>query len=263
MLLTIQIVNFNSRDNLKICLRSIRENTTDFGSLQVVIINNDKEKLGNFLDGFEVEIVEKNENIGFGKAHNLGSEIASGEYIFFLNPDAKLFPGTVEKMLEIFSSDEKIGIVGSVHVGENGISGEEHFGDRKTPLSIIGKKIFRAKGQLRKNNFFETAWVSGGAMMVKKDLFRELGGFDENYFMYFEDVDLCLRAKKKGWKTAVHPEAKIFHRSGQSFSDNRKKKEYYYDSQSYYIKKNFGPFWSGAVKILRLPFYIQNMYCKR
>ena len=263
MLLTIQIVNYNSRNNLRTCLQSIRENVFDRKNLQVTVINNDEKELGNFLDGFEAELIEINKNIGFGKAHNLGSKKAKGEYILLLNPDAKLFSGTIEKMLEVFLADEKIGIVGPIHVGENEISGEEHFGKRKTPFSTIGTKIFLEEIKSDAENIFETDWVSGGAMMIRKNLFSELGGFDENYFMYFEDVDLCLQAKKKGWKIAVHPETKIFHESGQSFSDNRKKKKYYYNSQDYYIKKNFGLFWSWLIKILRFPVYARNVYYKR
>lgn len=263
MLLTIQIVNYNSRENLRACLHSIRENVSDSRNHQIIIINNDEEKLENFSDEFGVDLIEKNENVGFGRAHNLGLGKSRGEYIFFLNPDTKIFSGTVEKMLGVFSADEKIGIVGPIHFDEKEISNEEHFGVRKTPFSTIGKKIFRDKEKSGTEGFFETDWVSGGAMMIKKDLFSELGGFDENYFMYFEDVDLCLRAKKKGWKVAVHPEAKIFHKSGQSFSSNREKKKYYYDSQVYYIKKNFGPLWAWFIKILRFPFYVRNVYCKR
>ena len=187
-------------------------------------------------------------------------DISKGKYILFLNPDTKLFPGTVEKIMEVFSADEKIGIVGPIHVEDGRISDEEHFGFRKTPLSTIRTKIFREKEKSDRQKYFETDWVSGGAMMIRRSLFSELGGFDENYFMYFEDVDLCLQAKKRGWKIAVCPEAKIFHKSGQSFSGKRKKKKYYYNSQSYYIKKNFGSPWGWIVKAARFPFYIKNVW---
>lgn len=260
MFLTIQIVNYNSRNNLKTCLHSIWENIQDLENFQVVIVNNDQEELENFLDGFNVEIIEKKENVGFGKAHNLGFRKARGEYVFFLNPDTKIFPKTIEKILEVFSADEKIGIVGPIHVEEEKISDEEHFGARKTPFSTIGTKIFREKEKSGAQKYFETEWVSGGAMMIRKNLFSDLGGFDENYFMYFEDVDLCLQAKNRGWKIAVQPEAKIFHKSGQSFSGNWKKKKYYYNSQSYYIEKNFGSLWAWFIKAVRFPFYVKNVW---
>jgi GT2 family glycosyltransferase len=262
MLLTIQIVNFNSRDELASCLCSVEENISDKSNLQVVIVNNDGEKLGSFPGGFSLETIEKNENVGFGKAHNLGFRRAKGKYVLFLNPDAKIFPGTIEALLDAFAGDEKIGIASPIHVGENDISGEEHFGRRKTPLSMIWTKISGMKRDIG-DGIFETDWVSGGAMMVKKDLFSELGGFDENFFMYFEDVDLCLRAKKKGWKVAVQPRAKIFHKSGQSFSSARQKKKHYYASQAHYVRKNFGLFLAWTVRALRFPLYMKNVYFSR
>ena len=104
MLLTIQIVNYNSRNNLITCLRAIREYVQNKENLQILVINNDAEKLDDFLKGFEVDLIEKNENVGFGKAHNLGLERARGEYILLLNPDARLFPGMVEKLIKVFEA---------------------------------------------------------------------------------------------------------------------------------------------------------------
>ncbi len=263
MFLTVQIVNFNSRNNLRECLQSIKDNFSDWENLQIIVINNDKEKMGNFLNDFGAELIEKNENIGFGKAHNLALTKAQGDYILFLNPDTKVFPGAFENLLDTFSLDEKIGIAGPIYIGQKNTSEEEHYGPEKTPLSTIGRKISRRKNEPKPSDIFETDWVSGGAMMIRKNLFLELGGFDENYFLYFEDVDLCLQARKKGWKVVIHSKAKIFHKSGQSFSDNRVKKKHYYQSQSHYIKKNFGSFWAVVLKVLQLPFYIRNVYCRK
>jgi len=263
MSLTIQIVNYNSRDNLIVCLQSTREHVRDGADFQVIVVNNDKGSLGGFLNDFDIDLIEKNENVGFGKAHNLGLERAKGEYVLLLNPDTKLFPGAIAKLIDVFSADERIGIAGPLHISEEGVSKEEHFGFQKTPLSTIGGKLFGKQSLLSRKSVFETDWVSGGAMMIRKKLFRELGGFDEKYFMYFEDVDLCLRAKKKGWKVVVQPEAKVFHKSGQSFTDNRQKKKYYYDSQGYYLQKNFGLIWSWVARALRLPFYFWNVYFKK
>jgi len=263
MLLTVQIVNYNSRDNLIVCLQSIRKHAQDSADSQVIVVNNDTERLGGFLDSFNVDLIEKNENVGFGKAHNLGLEKAKGDYILLLNPDTKLFPEAIAKLVNVFSTNERIGIAGPLHISEEGVSKEEHFGFQKTPLSTIGGKLFGKQSLLGQKDIFETGWVSGGAMIIRKKLFCELGGFDEKYFMYFEDVDLCLRAKKKGWKVVVQPEAKVFHKSGQSFTDNRQKKKCYYDSQGYYLQKNFGFVWSWVARALRLPFYFWNVYLKK
>ncbi len=259
MLLTIQIVNYNSRRDLLNCLDSIRKNAPEELKPQIIVVNNDREGIGGDLGSFpDVEVVEAKENLGFGRAHNLGAEKARGKFILFLNPDTGILPGSIAQMIDIFDSDEKIGIVGPLLVGESGNAEEEHCGFQKNPFSLVKSKIFRGA-----NNFvkpLEVDWISGGAMMIKRDLFEKLGGFDENFFMYFEDVDLCLQAKKRGYRVVVNPKSRIFHKGGQSFSDNRLKKKYYYTSQDYYLQKNFGPWRAGVTRLLRFPFYVKNVY---
>jgi GT2 family glycosyltransferase len=153
-----------------------------------------------------------------------------------------------------------VGIVGSVLVDRKGRAAEESYGSKKTPLSTIKNKFLASRDKVGEKNAFEVDWVSGGAMLMRKSLFDELIGFDESYFMYFEDVDLCLRAKKRGYKIVVNPLSRIFHQSGQSFDNNQKKKKYYYDSQDYYFRKNFGSAEASLMKILRLPLYIRNVF---
>jgi GT2 family glycosyltransferase len=259
MILTVQIVNYNSRGALLDCLDSVLKNRPENIEMQIIVVNNELEEIGNDLSAFpEAEIIEVGRNLGFGRAHNLGAKQARGKFIFFLNPDARVFPGSIARLVDIFGSDEKIGVVGPLLVGESGKVEEEHCGFLKSPLSLMRSKIFPGA-----NNFVdprEVDWVSGGAMMIRKNLFEELGGFDEKFFMYFEDVDLCLQMKKKDYRVIVNPKARIFHRSGQSFSDNRLRKKHYYASQSYYLQKNFGSWRAGIAKILRFPFYVKNVY---
>jgi GT2 family glycosyltransferase len=264
MKITIQIVNYNSREIIKECLGSIRVCLNNTHDPEVLIINNDPDKLSGLLKDiefpFEVRLVEVNENIGFGRAHNLGCKEARGELLLFLNPDTKMPEGSLVRMLDAMEADKRIGIVGPVLVNHKGHVAEESYGSKKTPLSIIKKKLLVTGSGAEKGNIFEVDWVSGGAMLIRKELFDELGGFDEDFFMYFEDVDLCLRAKKKGYKIVVNPLSRIFHQSGQSFRNNQSKKKYYYASQEHYLRKNFGSTKAALVKILRLPFYIKNVF---
>jgi len=262
MKLTVQIVNYNSREIIRECLDSLKENLENIHESDVLIINNDPDKLSELIEDikpFKAKVIEVNENIGFGRAHNLGCCEKRGEFILFLNPDTKVPRGAFKEMLSVIESDKKVGIVGPVLVDHNGRAAEESYGFNKTPLSIIKNKLFPSGHEDENENIFEVDWVSGGAMLIRKNLFDELGGFDENYFMYFEDVDLCLQAKKRGYKIMVHPSIRIFHQSGQSFADNQNKKKYYYDSQEYYFRKNFGTTKTVLLKLLRLPFYIKNV----
>jgi GT2 family glycosyltransferase len=269
MKLSIQIVNFRSRHYLRRCLFSIGENLPAILRTEVIIVNNDEKPLDRDIadigGGFSVQIVEIGKNVGFGRAQNAGFQQSRGEYILFLNPDTKILPGALQALLNIFEKNEQIGIAGALLVDSTGKIQSDCFGSRHTPLSTVKRKISkRSKRQeIARGEIFETDWVSGGAMLVRRDVFEETGGFDEKYFVYFEDADLCLRVKKKGLKIAVIPSALVFHESGKSFASVREKKKHYYASQDYYTKKHFGSAAAGFVRLLRLPYYIKNVYLSR
>ncbi|MFH0930213.1 MAG: glycosyltransferase family 2 protein [Candidatus Moraniibacteriota bacterium] len=266
MKLTIQIVNFRSRHYLRKCLFSIGENLPAGNETEILIVNNDEEALDEISDDLKnklnLQIIETRKNIGFGRGHNAGFERSQGEYVLFLNPDTKILSGALQALLDVFAKDEKIGIAGPLLVDSAGKIHPDCFGARHTPLSTIKRKIFKRNSRQFRvgEEIFETDWISGGAMLARRDVFEEAGGFDENFFMYFEDADLCLRAKKLGLKIMVNPEASVFHESGKSFVSEREKKRHYYASQDYYLRKHFGPVSASLVKLIRLPYYIKNVW---
>ncbi len=266
MILSIQIVNYNSRNNLKNCLSSLKPFLSENdGKAEVIVINNDADPVGNVLSDLPLsneglKTIEINENIGFGKAHNKGFLKGSGDYVLFLNPDTEVTAESVSNMIKIFEADKRVGIIGPSLIDLEGKIQKDCYGFKKTPLSTLKSKLPKTKKISQNKEYFEVDWVSGGAMMIRSGLFSTLGGFDEKYFMYFEDVDLCLQAKKRGWKVIACSDIKVRHQSGKSFSSNKEKKKYYYESQNYYLKKNFGSWQARSIKILRLPLYIKNIY---
>jgi len=269
MKLSIQIVNFSSRHYLRKCLFSISENLPAILRSEVMIINNDEKPLDRAIadigGGLTVQIFEVGKNVGFGKAHNAGFQKSQGEFVLFLNPDTQILPGALQLLLDILEKNKQIDIAGPLLVDSAGKIQPDCFGSRHTPLSTIKRKIFKQSKQkeLAHGEIFETDWISGGAMLVRRNVFEEMGGFDENYFMYFEDADLCLRAKKRGSKIAIIPGALVFHESGKSFASEREKKKRYYASQDYYTKKHFGAAAAWLVKFIRLPYYAKNVYFGR
>lgn len=263
MIITLQIVNYNSREYLGACFNSIGKALLPGKELQVILINNDTEPLDALEikknTAFEVEVVEVGKNLGFGKAHNLGFKKAKGELVLFLNPDTRVSENAIVELAEILEKNPDVGITGPLLVGDGGTIENEHCGAKKTPFSIIKAKIVRRKFS-RFSEATKVEWLSGGAMMVRKDLFSELGGFDENYFMYYEDVDFCLRARGRNVRVIVNPRAKVFHSGGKSYKDSKEKKKHYYVSQVYYLRKNFGILPALLVKIMRFPLYFKNVY---
>jgi N-acetylglucosaminyl-diphospho-decaprenol L-rhamnosyltransferase len=261
MKLTIQIVNFRSRHYLKECLFSIAENLPKGLDVEIIIVNNDEDMLDLGWLPDNATVVEINQNIGFGWAQNAGFAQSKGEYVLFFNPDAKILPGALPALLETISRDKNIGIVGPVQLDSRNQIQADCFGWEKTPISTISEKIFPGKARhIEAAKSFPVDWVSGAAMLVRSEVFRELGGFDEKYFMYFEDIDLCRRAKCSGYRVMVDSSAQIFHESGKSFESEQEKKKYYYSSQEYYIKKHFGDAWALVMKIFRFPYYVKNVW---
>jgi len=268
MKLTIQIVNFRSRHCLERCLFSISENLPVGVETDILLVNNETaplEEIARKMKGrIGLKTHEIGENVGFGKAHNAGFGASQGDVVLFLNPDTRVLPGALQALLDVFE-DQRVGITGPLLVDLAGKIESDCFGTRRTPLSTIGGKIFSQKkySYPADGEIFETDWVSGGAMLVRRSVFEKMGGFDENFFMYFEDVDLCLRAKKQGMLIVVNPKARIFHESGKSFSSEREKKKHYYASQDYYTRKHFGWAGTGLMKLLRLPYYVKNVWLGR
>ena len=248
-MLSIIIVNYNSRNLLIFSLRSIEEKIglTDY---EAIIVNNDKQSLNNFSVDFPLKIVENGKNVGFGAACNIGALNSKGDVLLFLNPDTEILSPGIESLLKNFYSDPTIGIIGPEILTEKDRLQQWSFGEAPTIFGLLKNNLFPPKIESALVDF-DTEWVSGAALFIRKSLFEKLNGFDENFFMYFEDIDLCKRARKKFFRTIVSPQAKIRHIGGKSFGDKKAQKNHYYTSQEKYFKKHHGSFSLLILKILR------------
>lgn len=217
--LSIIIVNYKSGQYIKRCIVSVREKIKDL-SFEIIIINNDSMQLSE-LSSDNVKIINSGENIGFGRANNLGTEEAQGKYILFLNPDTLLLTDNIKKIIREFERDKKIGIIGSKLVDELGNAEKWSVGYETNIINLIRNNLGITKSRKiwESQEKTETDCVSGAAMFIKKELFDNVGGFDEIFFMYFEDEDLCKRARQAGYKIIYFPEFTIKHFCGKSFEN--------------------------------------------
>jgi len=166
-----------------------------------------------------IKFVQNGGNVGFSKGNNLAAKKAKGDFLIFINPDSKFIKGDIFSLLSEFE-DERVGIVGGRILDRNGkeeLSCGKFYTALNTLLLSIGleEKLgirFAPRGE-RKVDF-----VSGGFLAIRRELFEKLRGFDEHYFMYIEDSDLCFRAKKLGFETVFSPGATIEH-EGQGSSN--------------------------------------------
>ena len=243
MKISIIIINYQSQEYLKRCLDSIelylvpklRKNNH---SIETIVVDNDKTEMISLANySFHATIVDSDHNVGFGSACNLGSQGLTSDFLLFLNPDTQLIDGSLSEMFNFSLSKPNIGIVGPQIIDSARNAPQPWTAGEKT---TIWKILFRntIKAVWKKKQATSTDWVSGTAFLIRRDLFATLGGFDENFFMYFEDQDICLRAKKINYQTYFYPKARIIHHNGKSWQNKKGQKNEYYRSQNYFFKKH-------------------------
>ena len=254
--LSVIIVNYQSEPYLQRCLASLCRCNLGI-DFEIVVVNNDtKESLEKIKEKFpEVVLVNSFKNKGFGVACNWGVKNSQGELLFFLNPDTEIL-GSLNSIIKIFEKDPDVGAIGPKLLGENGKIQDWSTGVDVSLLDLIRNNLGlpRSKKIWESPITQETFWVSGAALFVPRKTFALLGGFDENFFMYFEDNDLCRRIRKTGKKVLYFPETAILHLSGKSSRDLQKQKAHFFASQDYYFKKHLGSFQVFWLKFLRRIF---------
>jgi GT2 family glycosyltransferase len=255
--LSIIIVNYRSEQYLENCLASLFSELTVGIDFEVIVVNNDEAgKLRGVLRDFSlVRVIQQNRNSGFGAANNLGAARAGGRLLWFLNPDTEIKTG-IKSIIETFNKDSGTGIVGAGLVTADSQAQPWAAGAEVGILGLIRNNLgFPASKMIwNSEKTREAAWVSGGAMFVKKEVFAATGGFDEKFFMYYEDIDLCRRVRIAGKKVVYCPEVKVKHIGGSSWQDEKTQKSDYYKSQNYYFAKHYGRLQSGLVTALRKIF---------
>ncbi len=249
--ISIIIPNYQSEHYLSSCINSLLKHVDDV-LYEIIIINNDSKKINVDLVNKNIRIVENNHNDGFAKACNRGALLAQGKILFFLNPDTNFEKGNIQNLISAFS-DSSVGAVSPQLLTIDNEIQPWSSGYEITLFEIILNKLgfVSSKKLWKKNTNAVPLWISGAALAISKNLFEKINGFDENFFMYFEDVDLCKRITSQGLRILILPSVQILHLGGQSFSNSNQQKKDYYTSQDYYFKKHFSLFPVLALKVFR------------
>lgn len=253
--LSIIIVNYKSRDYLEKCLASVFVKIDTSVPFEVIVVNNGAEvEMEGLADAFSgVIIIQNAKNSGFGGANNLGAKEAKGEILFFLNPDAEIISFDISLITRELEDDPTLGIIGAKLVESSGNVQKWSAGAKITLGSILKNNLQKSGDEKywQSSEKVEVFWVAGTALFVPRALFLQLGGFDEQFFAYFEDVDLCNRVHLLGKKVLYFPAFSVRHHGGKSFLVKKTQKKQYYQSQDYYFQKHFGWFQASLLKLLR------------
>jgi GT2 family glycosyltransferase len=264
IILSFVIVNYNLAVEIENCLNSIFTVIADL-SFEVIIVDNNSpdKKIYETQKKFKKKNIHfyfLDENIGFGKGCNFGFSKTNGKYVCFLNPDTIISDPIFLPIIDLFEKDNTIGIIG--------------------PRQMLRKKIFDFSAgfypniffelfnlfwigtflealivflytKVKTGKYFELDWILGAAIFIRADLFKQIDGFDKEYFMFFEEVDLCKRVSENGFKIIYYPKLKINHIGSVSG-----KRDYtlftkrIYTSKFLYISKHYRPFYKSFMNFL-------------
>ncbi len=244
------IVNYNSRRELKKCLDDLCQ-INEADRCEVIIINNDTKKLSLPQYNFQNQIIhEVNQNIGYGAANNIGLKYINNEIVCFLNPDTHSFCADIT-IITKHLTDEKTIAMPQICT-ESGQSEPWSVGENISLLRLLGNNVGLYKKPWLSKQKISVSWVSGAALFTTAKLMQKLNGFDEDFFLYFEDVDLCKRATALGSKIYYLPQFNIIHTGGiSSKKSTKKQKRCYYKSQDLFFQKHLGAFQTYLLRICR------------
>jgi N-acetylglucosaminyl-diphospho-decaprenol L-rhamnosyltransferase len=219
------VVNYNAGPHLTACVRSLRA----AGVERIVVVDNasiDGSLAHAVAADADIEVVHSGANIGFGSAVNRGAARLDGD-VLVMNPDVVVEPGAVKALEAVLEHQPDVGIVGP---RIEDVRGSLYPSARTFPAMgdalghafvglVLPRNRFTRRYRMLDWDHSAAArvdWVSGACLLVRRACFDELGGFDERYFMYLEDVDLCWRAHRAGWDVAYEPSGRVVHVQGVS-----------------------------------------------
>ncbi|KKU03292.1 MAG: glycosyl transferase family 2 [Candidatus Amesbacteria bacterium GW2011_GWA2_47_70] len=233
---SIIIVKYRAAAELAACLPSLKK-------YHVIIVDNDKI------------------NRGYAAGNNLGAKSAKGEYLLILNPDTVVSPGAIELLATFLDTHPQAGIVAPFLLDPAGRPYPLQGTRELTPLTgLVALSFLNQIPNPISRHYWLADWdkrqprqvdvVPGTAFLIRKQIYDQLGGFDENFFLYFEEADLCRRVRHAGWEIYMYPPAKIMHYWGASTPKSARIQAIFSASRFYYFRKHFGLLWAIVVHLV-------------
>jgi len=264
--ISVIIVNYNVKELLEQCINSVFSSSANLDVEIIVVDNNSFDGSIEYLKSkfpanSRLKLIESPVNLGFAKANNLGAKEAKGEYLLILNPDTILQEDTLEKSLQYYKEHKDLGALTCKLILPNGqldLACRRSFPTPSVAVyRILGLSRLFPKSKtfgkynltyLDENKTYEVDAIVGAFMLIKKDVYEKVKGFDEDYFMYGEDLDLCFRIKQAGYKIVYYPDTSIIHYKGESTKK----------SSISYVNNFYGAMQVFVKKNLKTSFWLMN-----
>ncbi len=269
--LSIIIVSWNVANLLQACLESIYSSPLPSDTIETIVV--DSASTDNSVemvrDHFpQVKLLPQSENLGFSRCNNIGLQAASGRYLFLLNPDTEIMGDALAKMIGYMDANPTVGILGPHTLNSDGTTQSTR---RRFPTLALGfiestwLQPFAPKSML--DHFYiaelpddaiaDVDWVQGSALLARREVYTQIGGLDDSYVMYSEEMDWCKRAKAAGWRVVYFGKADIVHHGGKSSEQATARKHIHYqESKLRYFRKFHGWLPAQGLRLFILTSYL-------
>lgn len=258
--LAIIIVTYNSREEIDPCLASLVGHTAPFPTTITVVDNQSPDGTAAHVRerwSPSVQVIEAGSNAGFSRANNIGIRATDSEYVLLMNPDTVAPPGAIQTLVRGLASHPEAAIAGARLLGPTGFP-ELSWGPPLGPWNELKQKVFstlyhrKVRAIVRRVDKLsrqgrEVAWVSGACMVIRRADLDAVGLLDERFFMYTEDVDLCVQMRKRGRTILYVAAAEVLHYRGRSAGRNPETERLYRRSHVAYYDKHL-PFWAPVLR---------------
>ncbi|MFK7748260.1 MAG: glycosyltransferase family 2 protein [Kordia sp.] len=245
MQLSVIILNYNVRYFLEACIRSVQAAITTLDAEIIVVDNNSPDDSCDMMRNTfpEIQLIANTENVGFAKANNQAVKVAKGQYVCILNPDTIVTEDTFIQLLKFAEKTENLGSIGCKLIDGSGAFLPESKRNIPTPMvsvkKILGNKNSGYYSELKENEIGKVAILVGAFMLMKKTVYDAVGGFDEDYFMYGEDIDLSYKIKKAGFQNYYYGKTSVIHYKGESTLKDKTYAKRFYGAMQLFYKKHF------------------------
>lgn len=269
---SVVIVSYNSSETIGYCLAALNETSARWIENVVVVDNLSSDGSVRLLEEHhpDVCLVQNPANLGFGKACNIGASLARGSYLLFLNPDAFVDCGTIPELISILDARSSAGCCGPVIYNKSDTPDPACRRGFPTPWNALGRLFYldRLFPASRTFSSYSLHWlgfgreaivdcVSGACLCIRKDDFEALRGFDEDFFLFGEDIDLCKRLANLGRETWFVPSSRVRHIGGHSMKqDTSRANREFYHAMHLYMNKHLTtlPRWMFGVVHMGIRF---------
>lgn len=261
-IVSILIVGYNSEKHIENCLRSIPRDMRS--SIELFFINNSNDSASEVVRSVypDALIVPTHGNVGFGAGVNLLASYARAPFFLLLNPDAVIIGNSLQQLISAAVADPCVGVWGGLAVLQSGEIDNASVQDILTP-SLLIRSIFgihTKKVRSLADAQLVASVVSGAFLLIRREAWLQVGGFDQRFFLYAEEHDLCRRVSALGWKLRILPAAKFHHDTGSGARRNPLRFEMRARGNVTYFRKYYGPAMSSACVVLMYAHALSRVF---